>query len=460
MIKGRIDLLDAGLQPERVRQLNGQRVKKGDYVLYWMQASQRVAFNHALEYAVYTAKELNLPLAVWFGLTGDFPEANARHYHFMLQGLQEARLGLAERGLPLYITGGNPQEGLVRLAERAALVVTDRGYLRVQKAWRSYAAARIACPLVEVESNIVVPVEQASGKEEYTAATLRPKIKKLLYRYLVPLRQLDLQVRSIDLQVPSLDISDIEATLAGMDIDSSVRKSACWKGGAAEAARRLERFLSRLDSYPAERNDPNQPALSGLSPYLHFGQVSPLDVALQALDTDSPGSDAFIEELVVRRELAINFVFYNPAYDSFASLPDWCRRTLDEHRHDRRPYLYSREEFEQALTHDRYWNAAQAEMVKTGKMHGYMRMYWGKKILEWSSSPEEAYATALYLNNKYEIDGRDANGFAGVAWCFGKHDRPWATRQVTGSIRYMSADGLTRKFDAGKYAERENSQKS
>lgn len=459
MVKGRPDLLDAGIQPERIKPLNSGKIKKGAYVLYWMQASQRAWFNHALEYAIYMANGLKLPLVVWFGLTGGFPEANARHYHFMLQGLRGVSRDLAARGIAMYVTVESPPEGVVRLAERAALVITDSGYLRIQRAWRNHAAERIECPLVQVESDAVVPVEQASRKEEYSAATLRPKIKRLLFRYLVPLRQLDIKSGRFDLQAPSLDFEDIDGTLVKLHIDSRVKKSDYFRGGAEEARLRLERFLTRLDGYPDGRNDPNLPALSELSPYLHFGQISPLDIVLQVLEADSPGSDAFLEELIIRRELAINFVYFNQSYDSYLSLPDWCRRTLKEHSRDIRPYLYSREEFEQGLTHDRYWNAAQFEMMVTGKMHGYMRMYWGKKILEWSNRPEEAYQTALYLNNKYEIDGRDANGFAGVAWCFGKHDRPWATRQVMGSVRYMSADGLIRKFDAGKYAEREYSRK-
>lgn len=454
MKKGQIDLLEVGIQPERVRVLNRRSRNSGNYVLYWMQASQRADYNHALEYAINVANSLNLPLIVWFGLTGSFPEANARHYQFMLEGLRETRINLSDRGIPMFIGGESPPQGVVRLAARAALVVADVGYLRLQRSWRNQIAAAIECPLIQVESDIVVPVEQASTKEEYSAATLRPKIKKLLYRYLRPLSQLETRSGRLDLQIPSLDLRDMDAVLAGLNIDGSVRPSEYLRGGAKAARLQLKQFLARLDRYPVERNDPNLTAQSGMSPYLHFGQISPLDIALQVLKEESPGSDSFIEELVIRRELAINFVYYNPVYDSYKSLPGWCLRTLEEHKPDRRPYIYSGQEFEKGLTHDKYWNAAQFEMMKTGKMHGYMRMYWGKKILEWSSSPEEAYQTALYLNNKYEIDGRDAGGYAGVAWCFGKHDRPWATRPVTGSIRYMSENGLIRKFDADRYVDR------
>jgi deoxyribodipyrimidine photo-lyase len=188
-----------------------------------------------------------------------------------------------------------------------------------------------------------------------------------------------------------------------------------------------------------------------MSPYLHFGQISPLYIALKVSKTRSLGAEAFFEELIIRRELSMNFVFYNEKYDSFKSIPDWAKKTLRAHQKDRRPYLYSPKELENAGTHDPYWNAAQKEMVITGKMHGYMRMYWGKKILEWSKTPEEAFKVALYLNNKYELDGRDPNGFIGVAWCFGKHDRPWGERAIFGNVRYMNDKGLKRKFDADKY---------
>jgi deoxyribodipyrimidine photo-lyase len=191
-----------------------------------------------------------------------------------------------------------------------------------------------------------------------------------------------------------------------------------------------------------------------MSPYLHFGQISPLYIALKVQGAKSPGQDSFLEELIVRRELSMNFVLYNRHYDSFDCLPAWAQASLTAHGKDRRPYLYPLKTFETAQTHDPYWNAAQGEMLITGKMHGYMRMYWGKKILEWSSSPEEAYRIALYLNNKYELDGRDPNGFAGVAWCFGKHDRAWGERPIFGKIRYMNANGLRRKFDAGAYVKK------
>jgi deoxyribodipyrimidine photo-lyase len=452
------------IQPERVRPLNSAPVRRGDFVLYWMQAAQRAEYNHALEYAVRQANGLGLPLVAFFGLTPDFPGANERHYAFLLEGLKETQAALGGRGVRLAVRQGPPDEGIVRLGRRAALAVTDDGHLRVERAWRARAAAGLGCPLVEVATNTVVPVQTASSKEEYAAATLRPKIYRHLGRFLVPLAMTGLRKDSLGLDLDSLDLGDTGRALAGLQSSSrsgtraglktdrgAGRVTTC-RGGTSQARRLLREFLgTKLAGYAEDRNDPALDATSRLSPYLHFGQVSPLFVALEVMKAPPYGRAPFLEELIVRRELAFNFVHYNRAYDRFAGLPDWCRATLREHTGDRREFTYSAAELESGRTHDPYWNAAQKEMVLTGWMHGYMRMYWGKKILEWSPSPERAFRTALALNDRYELDGRDPNGFAGVAWCFGKHDRPWARRAVFGTVRYMNAAGLRRKFDADAY---------
>ena len=440
------------IKTERLRVLNSRETKSGDYVLYWMQAAQRAEANPALQHAVRLANEQRRPCLAFFGLTERFPEANARHLAFMLEGLRETQRALADRGVRLVVRRVQPDRGVVELGRAASLVVTDRGYLRVQKSWREKAAAALACPLIQVETETVVPVETASPKEEYSAATFRPKIRKILASSLaVPADRKPLR-DSLGWKGDSLDLENIEDVLAGLKIDRSVGPSPFYRGGTEEAKRRFRLFLrERLDHFADLRNNPTVDFLSHLSPYLHFGQISPAWAAAKAAASKSRGREAFLEELVVRRELAANFVHYNGRYDSFESLPAWARTTLARHAADPRPVLYTRAELEAGKTHDPYWNAAQREMAVTGKMHGYMRMYWGKKILEWSASPEEAYATALYLNNKYEIDGRDPNGFAGVAWCFGKHDRPWGERPIFGLVRYMNDAGLRRKFDADRY---------
>lgn len=437
---------------ERIKFLNRRETQKGIYVLYWMQASQRSEYNHALEYAILRANELRQPMIVFFGLTNQFPEANERHYSFMLEGLKEVKLSLYKRGIQMVIRRQSPEQGVISLASKASLVVVDRGYLKIQKAWREEASQKISCPLIQVETDVVVPVEEASSREEYSAATIRPKIRRKLDAFLFPLKEHEPVIPSLSLDFDSFNIDNVPEAISKLGIDRSVKAVDSYHGGTKEAKNHLEIFLEKkLDHYPELRNDPTLDYLSHMSPYLHFGQISPVYIALRAMKTKSRGGEAFLEELIIRRELSMNYVFYNKKYDSFEALPAWARRSLKLHKKDKRSYTYTLEELEIASTHDPYWNAAQKEMLIKGKMHGYMRMYWGKKILEWSKTPEEAFRIALYFNNKYELDGRDPNGFAGVAWCFGKHDRPWADRPVFGNVRYMNEKGLKRKFDADKY---------
>ncbi|MCW4005079.1 MAG: deoxyribodipyrimidine photo-lyase [Candidatus Bathyarchaeota archaeon] len=442
--------------PERVKRLNDFDVKNRKYVLYWMQSSQRTEYNMALNYAIEQANHLNKPLVVFFGVKPDFPDANLRHYSFMFEGLYEVQSRLNQMQIRLVVKDSSPELGVVELATDACMVVVDKGYLKLLKHWYSHAAQHLNCPLIQIEDNIVVPVEEASPKEEYAAATLRPKNEAKQESFLNITPTVKPQLSSLRLYFSSLDLSDASGVLADLNVDASVGKTAYFSGGTSEALKHLEFFVNyKLPSYPEARNNPTIDGVSNLSPYLHFGQVSPLHVAVRVLESDAPegSKSAYLEELIVRRELAINYIHYNPNYDSLEGLPNWAKSTLDAHKDDPREYIYSLEELENAKTHDPYWNAAQNQMRITGKMHGYMRMYWGKKILEWTQTPQEAFKAALYLNNKYELDGRDPNGYTGVAWCFGKHDRPWRERAIFGKVRYMNANGLRRKFDADKYAQ-------
>ena len=443
------------IQKERVHRLNQRPARNGRYILYWMQAAQRSDWNHALEYAIDRANEVNRPSVVGFGVTADFPEANARHYEFMFQGLREVAESLRSRGIQMTVQEGVPSKCIPGLAEDACLVVVDDGHLRVQRQWRAAVAEAVKCPLEEVETNVIVPVEEATEKENFSAGTFRPRIRRKLDRYMVGLKPRKLRRDSLGLRLGGVDLNDPVRIIRKLKVDRSVGGVPCFHGGGREAKRWLDDFLDHgLQVYDDRRNDPNADAQSNLSPYLHFGQISPLDVALKVCQKGGSGAEVFLDELIVRRELSHNFVYYSDRYDSFDCLPPWVQRTLNYHSGDKREYTYSLQEFEQARTHDPYWNAAQNEMVLTGKMHGYMRMYWGKKILEWTVSPQEAFRIALYLNNRYELDGRDPNGFAGVAWCFGKHDRAWAERPVLGKVRYMNAAGLKRKFDPDAYVRR------
>ena len=351
---------------------------------------------------------------------------------------------------------GEPTEVVLRLGRRAALIVCDVGYTRHQRLWRRKVAAAAGCRVLAVEGDAVVPVAMASTKAEYAARTFRPRIKTHVDDCLKLPRVVKPRHASLNLEIGGIDLKDIESILSGLDIDRRVPSvSVLFKGGCQEAKKRLRRFIRHhLAHYDAHSNQPQTDDISCMSPYLHFGQVSPVYLALQirqARQGKSIDRDAYLEELIVRRELAVNFVYYTSDYDRYSCLPDWARKTLADHGRDRRQEIYGQEELEAARTHDPYWNAAMREMKYTGFMHNYMRMYWGKKILEWSAAPETAFETALRINNKYFLDGRDPNSYAGVAWVFGKHDRAWSERPVYGKVRYMAASGLERKCDIRAY---------
>jgi len=456
------------IQKERIKPLNDEQVQNKEQIFYWMQASQRVNYNHALEFAIERANKLNKSLSVFFVLNTDFPEANLRHYQFMLEGLKEIREKLEKRNIKFKVFLGDPEDIVTKIAENSALIITDRDYLKTTKKWRKNIAENINCPLVQVESNLIVPVEEASPKEEYAAYTIRKKINKKLDYYLEELEKRQIKHPSVNKEFNFSDKLDnknitkyfknnnLAELTQKLDIDKSIKPVSHYKGGEEQAKNYLYDFITnKLDKYHELSNDPTKDYLSHLSPYLHFGQISPLLVALEIKEKYSPGQEEFLDQLIIRRELSFNFVYYNKDYDQSlkAILPDWAYTTLEEHKNDLREYIYSKEEFEKAATHDKYWNAAQKEMKITGKMHGYMRMYWAKKILEWTPSPQDAFEISLYLNNKYSLDGRDPNSYAGIAWCFGKHDRAWKERKVFGKTRYMNANGLNRKFAADLYVQ-------
>ena len=447
------------IQPTRIHVLNRADPRDGQYVLYWMQGSQRTRCNHALEHAVDRANDLGLPLLTCFGLTdGSYPEANARHYAFMLDGLRDAAANLDKRGVAFACKVGNPADVVLHYANDAALLVSDTSYTRVPRQWYEQVAAKVECPYERVEANVVVPVEVASDKQEYAARTIRPKLHKRWDEHLVPLKEREVKHRADKLKIGGdIDVSDPVAARKKLHVDESVPPSPLFEGGEDAAADLLSRFLDgKLADYAEQRNEPSNDKHSYMSMYLHFGQIAPLALALAVRDAKQgrkSDRDSYIEELLIRRELAKNFVHFQPEYDSYQCLPDWAQKTLADHRDDPRPKRYTRAQLEAAETDDDYWNAAMKQMLLTGFMHNYMRMYWGKKVIEWCNTPEYAYDTLLYLNNKYFIDGRDPNSYSNVAWCFGLHDRPWTERPVFGKVRYMNAAGLERKFDIDKYVE-------
>ncbi len=443
----------------RVHILNDLDLRQGDFVLYWMQQSQRAEYNHALEYAVQQANKIGQGVLVIFGLMDAYPEANLRHYTFMLEGLQETQAALAKRGIKMVVQKGNPADVALSVSRKASLIVCDRGYLRHQRQWRKQVAQKASCRVVQIESDVAVPIKVVSSKAEYAARTIRPKIHKHLDDFLVKFKPIQIKKSSLQLRVNGLDLSHIDAVLKKISLDRSVLPvSHLFKGGTSRGKKIFKEFLHhRFEHYVANRNQPQTDDVSHMSKYLHFGQISPLYLALQILKTEKPFKEAretYLEELIVRRELAMNFVYFTPNYDSYACLPAWAQKTLAEHKKDRREYRYTRRQLENANTHDHYWNAAMREMKYTGFMHNYMRMYWGKKILEWSQGPEQAFKTTLAINNKYFMDGRDANSYTGVAWVFGVHDRAWFERPIFGKIRYMAASGLERKCDIQAYVKK------
>ena len=441
---------------KRVRTLRAGDFKKGP-IVYWMSRDQRTQDNWALLFSQELSQQEKVPLAVVFCLVPQFLEATFRQYAFMIRGLAEVEQTLAEKNIPFHLLLGLPEVKLPDFLHQygAGCLVTDFDPMRLKRRWKEVVSKRLDILFFEVDAHNIVPCWLASDKQEYGAYTLRPKILRALPEFLDAFPPLQKQ-NTGELE-PAAPI-DWQRVLASLTVDRTVTEVSGFKPGERAAWELLGDFLAnKLTLYSERRNDPTQDGQSNLSPYLHFGQISAQRIVLEVEDSlaGTKAKEAFLEELIVRRELADNFCLYNFQYDSFAGFPSWAQKTLDEHRPDPREYLYTLEQFEQSRTHDDLWNAAQLEMLQNGKMHGYMRMYWAKKILEWSRSPEEALTVAIYLNDRYELDGRDPNGYTGIAWSLGGvHDRPWGERKVFGKIRYMSYNGCKSKFDVTAYIKR------
>jgi deoxyribodipyrimidine photo-lyase len=447
------------LNKNRLRTLKEGSVEKGP-VVYWMSRDQRAGDNWALLWAQDFALKQRVPLVVMFCLVPEFLNATQRQYSFMLKGLQEVENSLAGKNIPFYLLTGSPERVVVEWLRihDIKVMVTDFDPLHTKRVWKEDVSARIEIPFYEVDAHNIVPCRVVSQKQEYGAYTIRPKIHRALEDYLEEFPQL--QTHSIPWKKKAPKTNWNEA-VHGLTVDRSIPEVDWIQSGEREAQRTLDIFIEhKLPRYNELKNDPAMDGQSHLSPYLHYGQLSAQRVALEVMKSAAPEDvkNTFLEELIVRRELSDNFCFYNPNYDRFDGFPDWAKKTLDLHRKDYRTYIYSNDQFENALTHDELWNAAQMEMVKRGKMHGYMRMYWAKKILEWTPSPEMALEIAIYLNDKYEMDGRDPNGYTGIAWSIGGvHDRAWNERNIFGKVRYMSYNGCKSKFDIKRYIELVNS---
>ena len=427
---------------------------EGRCVIYWMQRSQRPFDNHALDVAIAAANALKMAAVVFFAPVPFYPNANLRHYAFLQQGIPDIAEGLRRRNVG-FVLRTYPKHGLVDFCEEAkpCLVIGDENPLIETERWRQVVARRLRTPFWTVDSDVIVPTK-LFVKQEFAAYTLRPKLRAQLKTFLQPLSNC---VAHVPWSPPAnlKSLSPTEDVVARWKLDRTVSPVNGFRGGSTEAGKRLAHFLKHgLAGYGENRNHPEIDGTSRLSPYLHFGHIGPHTVALAALKAEVPqkSRDAFLEELIVRRELSLNFVRFNPDYQSIESGPDWAHRTLAEHSTDPRPIRYSEAQLESAETHDPLWNAAQIQMVETGWMHNYMRMYWAKKILEWSTTPAQAYQRAVRLNDKYELDGRDPNGYEGIAWAIvGKSDRAWFDRPIFGKVRYMSFESTSKKFDSKRY---------
>lgn len=437
----------------RVRKLNRIEDSEG-VVVYWMNRDQRVKDNYALFYAQELAKETNSELVVLFHISDRMDKVNKRQLEFMFLGLEEIEKDLRVLNIHFYIIigyGGKVIPSFVKRI-RAGVLVTDFSPLRLDRKILDETCKQLHCACYEVDAHNIIPVWVASHKQEYAARTLRPKVQKLLSQYLLEPSQLEIQSIPTLEKRPPINWTALRGKLR---IQTGIKHLEKYSPGEKAALNALKLFIgTRLEEYNNKKNDPNINGQSNLSPYLHFGHLSSQRLAFEVQKSalDEQQKEAFLEQLIIRRELSENFCFYNDKYDDYEGFPAWAKKSLNAHRNDEREYIYSLENLDSAETHDALWNAAQQEMKYKGKMHGYMRMYWAKKILEWSFSPEIALENAIKLNNSYEIDGNDPNGYTGIAWSIGGvHDRPWFERPIFGQVRYMNYNGCKSKFDVRKY---------
>ena len=445
------------IDPSRIRTLKAGAFG-GKAVLYWMIRDKRVSDNWSLLVAQQIAIKNKVPLIVCFQFIGKFPDSNIRQNGFLFKGLLETRHTLQKLNIEFLFLQGRPEKVINQLIEKRSIgtVVVDHNPLNVYRRRIKRVIGKTYIPFYQVDAHNIVPCWKASGKKEYAAYTIRPKIKNNLKRYLTDIPQVIRHPYGTS-QMKDLSLNSI---LSGIVQDSTVKEVDWVNPGEIAAKDILSKLKTKLKGYSSNRNDPTKAALSDLSPYFHFGHIAPQRVAweIHKSKLQKEDKDAFLEEMIIRRELSDNFCEYEPEYDQFEGFHAWSQKTLNEHRNDEREYIYPLGQFEAAETHDDLWNAAQNEMKITGKMHGYMRMYWAKKILEWTPSPEIAQQIAIDLNDKYELDGRDPNGYTGIAWSIGGiHDRAWFERPIFGKIRYMNYNGCKSKFDVMKYIEMHNS---
>lgn len=442
------------VDPRRVRALAGGPPGEGP-VVYWMQRDQRADDNWALAHAVALADARRAPVAVAFAVAPAFAGAQPRHFAFLLAGLAETERRLRGLGIPLIVRPGHPPEVVLALAAElgAGALVTDFNPVRPATDWQAAVAAAAPCAVHQVDAHNIVPCWAASDRREWGARTLRPKLARALPTWLVEPPAARAPLAPWPGPLPATDwlaLGEPSLVAAGGGY--------AWRPGTAAATAALNRFVAEgLAGYPDGRGDPNRDGQSDLSPYLHFGHLSAQRAAWAVARSGGPPDAvaAFLEQLIVRRELADNFCHHAPDYDRATAFPSWARATLRAHEADPRAHRYDEAALEAGETHDALWNAAQRQMVRTGKMHNVLRMYWAKQLLTWTATAEEALAVGIALNDRHELDGRDPNGYAGLAWAIGGvHDRPWPERPIFGTVRSMTASGARRKLDVAAFVAR------
>jgi deoxyribodipyrimidine photo-lyase len=442
------------VHPNRVNHLNNLTIQKQGPVVYWMSRDQRTTHNWALLFAYHLAIKHKKSFCVVFTLDFSYPEATFRSFHFLLNGLKRVEEKLLQLNIPFKILCGNPTAVVNNFIEKynASALITDFDPLRIKKQWINETLKNIEIPFYQVDAHNIVPCNIASQKAEFGARFLRVKINRLLQEYLTEFPILE-QFPNNDISCD--DINNWEYYFKEISKNAKVYPVNWIIPNEDEALMALDEFIqNKLPYYQTFKNNPNKDFTSKLSPYIHFGQISAQYIALRIINSNAPEihKEGFLEELIVRRELSDNYCYYNDNYDNFDGFPTWAKQTLNNHKKDIRNYRYSITEFENAATHENLWNITQKKLVNIGYLHGYMRMYWAKKILEWAEFPEEAIYIANYLNDKYSLDGRDPNGYTGCAWSIGGvHDRAWNEKNIFGKIRYMNANGCKRKFNIDLY---------
>lgn len=482
-----------GINRKRVFERNSKEPnEQGDYVLYWMQSNRRFQYNFALEYAIDWANKLGKSLLIYEGLSCNYPWASDRFHHFIMEGMKE-NLNYAEKKDINYYSYLEDEPGagnglLYSLAQNACTVISDEFPVFIIRKHNEKVGSKLEVPYITVDSNGIIPLG-LTEKAPYNAYFFRKIMQRNFLECFTnppkknPLDDLGngklIELSSNFLgKYPSAEryLNDIESFIRSLPINHDIKKIDL-QGTRKAALGKLGQFVQYgLPEYDDKRNDPDENKTSGLSPWLHYGKISEYEIVETVFEyqpdewsldditfnkgstggffNGDPNVDSFLDEVITWREVGFHFAHHEPDYDQYDSLPDWALKTLEEHKDDPREHIYKLEEFAQSRTHDEIWNAAQAQLREEGIIHNYLRMLWGKKVLEWTPNPETALAYLIELNNRYAIDGRDPNSYSGIFWIFGRFDRAWQERPIYGKTRYMTSESTRRKVKLKQYLDK------